>query len=576
MTSSQGDFSSRREHSDDHRQNRDGSRHDNRSAGSGGNRANSSGQGKSYSGSSRSKGNSDFSSSNRQGQRRDNSGRENLGNEDRRRDSGREDRYQDDRPRRDNVSKQYRASGADKPRYSKSHGDQSRSGYRPDDRRDSRSPQNDRYRSEGRNADSRGGERSRYDRDERRHGAGEDRRTNPQYGNRRDDRGYRQDDRRDNRSRDNDRGNVRREGQSFDRKDSRGRDFDRGQQRDDRYARPSHRSDDPGRDSRGRDGDRDRGPRRDDARGGYSKGQRDDRRPAYGARQDDRGPRRDDRRAAPFVGGRDDNRGRKYEGGRGGEDRRDRRTEEPEIIPHGLEARPNEPSLPEDISLEDLPFSVKAELRGLPKDLAATVAGHLVMAGNLIDSDPELAFEHAMAARRRAARLPVVREAAAETAYAAEEYTTALTEYRALYRMTGDQNWLPVLADTERALGRPQAALKLIREANLSGMDPAYRVELIIIEAGARADLGQRAEALRLLSSRIQATQGPRRAAARIRYVYADLLEQEGQADAAQQWFAAAARYDEDGELDADERAAALAGVKIEFDEGEDDGELVD
>jgi hypothetical protein len=35
----------------------------------------------------------------------------------------------------------------------------------------------------------------------------------------------------------------------------------------------------------------------------------------------------------------------------------------------------------------------------------------------LIDEDPELAYRHAEAARRRAARLPVVREAAAETAY---------------------------------------------------------------------------------------------------------------------------------------------------------------
>ena len=64
------------------------------------------------------------------------------------------------------------------------------------------------------------------------------------------------------------------------------------------------------------------------------------------------------------------------------------------------------------------------------------VAGHLVLAGELIDTDPELAYRHAEAARRRAARLPIVREAAAETAYAAGRFDVALSEFRALRRMT--------------------------------------------------------------------------------------------------------------------------------------------
>ena len=62
---------------------------------------------------------------------------------------------------------------------------------------------------------------------------------------------------------------------------------------------------------------------------------------------------------------------------------------------------------------------------------------HLVVAGQLIEDDPELAYAHAEAARRRAARLPIVREAAAETAYAAGRYAVALSEFRALRRMTG-------------------------------------------------------------------------------------------------------------------------------------------
>ena len=97
--------------------------------------------------------------------------------------------------------------------------------------------------------------------------------------------------------------------------------------------------------------------------------------------------------------------------------------------------------------------AVRAELRGLPKDLADVVAGHLVLAGELIDTDPELAYGHAEAARRRAARLPIVREATAETAYAAGHFDVALSEFRALRRMTGVADYLPVMADCERALG---------------------------------------------------------------------------------------------------------------------------
>ena len=117
-------------------------------------------------------------------------------------------------------------------------------------------------------------------------------------------------------------------------------------------------------------------------------------------------------------------------------------------------------------------MSVRAELRGLPKDLAEIVAGHLVAAGRADRQRPELAYRHAEAARRRAARLPVVREAAAETAYAAGRFDVALSEFRALRRMTGSRDYLPVMADCERALGRPQAAIKLAKEARRRDAGP--------------------------------------------------------------------------------------------------------
>ena len=213
--------------------------------------------------------------------------------------------------------------------------------------------------------------------------------------------------------------------------------------------------------------------------------------------------------------------------------------------------------------------SVRAELRGLPKDLAEIVAAHLVVAGQLVDEDPELAYAHAEAARRRAARLPIVREAAAETAYAAGRYDVALSEFRALRRMTGTQDYLPVMADCERALGRPHNALKLAREAERVGLDPALRIEMIIVEAGARARPGPRSRGATAAGAGgyCRTPRGaPPLAVARLRYAYADALLQAGKDSEARHWFAAAAKLDHDQETDAQQRVDELDGILIDYD----------
>ncbi|GAA3603452.1 hypothetical protein [Microlunatus ginsengisoli] len=219
---------------------------------------------------------------------------------------------------------------------------------------------------------------------------------------------------------------------------------------------------------------------------------------------------------------------------------------------------------------------MRAELRGLPKDLAEIVASHLVVAGELIDSDPDRAHAHAEAAKRRAARLPIVREAVAETAYASGRFDVALQEFRALRRMTGTQDYLPVMADCERALGRPQTALKLAKESRRYDLDPALQIEMIIVESGARADLGQQAEALRVLAAAVErfAAGGERLRAARGRLFYAygeALLRAEREPDA-RRAFATAAALDTDQETDAAERVDELDGLVIDFDDGDDLG----
>ncbi|WP_145952699.1 hypothetical protein [Tessaracoccus aquimaris] len=220
---------------------------------------------------------------------------------------------------------------------------------------------------------------------------------------------------------------------------------------------------------------------------------------------------------------------------------------------------------------------MRAELKSLPKDLADIVGAHIWAAGHLIDEDPDLAFRHAEAARRRAGRLPIVREAAAETAYAAGEYAIALREFRAIRRMNGGDDLLPVIADCERALGRHRDALAVLAELDPATRNIELRIECLLVEAGIRDDLGQRAEALRLLKAAIGRKIGAPGAQARLRYAYADLLERQGDAQGAREWFTSAAALDQHADLDVADRLASIDGVVLpDFADDEDEDDDLD
>ncbi|MFY1671644.1 Replicase polyprotein 1ab [Plantactinospora sp. WMMB334] len=208
----------------------------------------------------------------------------------------------------------------------------------------------------------------------------------------------------------------------------------------------------------------------------------------------------------------------------------------------------------------------------LAKPVAESVARHLVATGQLLDDDPSLALEHALAARRLAARIAPVREAVGLAAYRAGEWQTALAELRTYHRMSGRQTHLAVLADCERALGRPERAIDLYRGADREALDPAGAVELLIVAAGARGDLGQGDAAVAMLQVRELTAGTTEPWAARLRYAYADALLSAGRREEAREWFSRAAEVDEFGETDAAERLLELDGVVLEGDDESEDG----
>ncbi|MFE2936501.1 tetratricopeptide repeat protein [Streptomyces sp. NPDC059278] len=209
----------------------------------------------------------------------------------------------------------------------------------------------------------------------------------------------------------------------------------------------------------------------------------------------------------------------------------------------------------------------------LPKTLAEDVARNLVMVARLIDEDPEQAYAYSRIALRLASRVAAVREAAGFAAYATQKYSEALAEFRAAKRMTGSVELWPVMADCERGLGRPERAMAMAGEPEVQKLDKAGQVEMRLVAAGARRDMGQLDAAIVTLQSSELASNAVHPWTARLRYAYADALLAAGREDEAREWFGKALEADKDGSTDASDRLAEMDGVEFvdALDEDEDE-----
>jgi tetratricopeptide (TPR) repeat protein len=214
-----------------------------------------------------------------------------------------------------------------------------------------------------------------------------------------------------------------------------------------------------------------------------------------------------------------------------------------------------EPVVPADPDVDVVDPGVRRDLSAaLPGGRAERAVAHLATVAELLAGDPESAYAHARHVRRQTGRVPGVREAAGLAAYRTGRYAEALGELRAWRRMTGGADHLPLLADCERGLGRPERSLKLAADPDARRLDGQARAELAIVVAGARRDLGETSAALAVLRPLAEAD-GIEPWTVRVWYAYADALLAAGQPSEAREWFAAAAAIDEDGETDADARA---------------------
>ncbi len=261
-------------------------------------------------------------------------------------------------------------------------------------------------------------------------------------------------------------------------------------------------------------------------------------------------PKRDDTRTGPKRSGE----GRPYSRDRR-DDRDDRRPRRTDVERTADQAKYDGPEIAEWITGKELDRSVADQLKSLPEKLMIRVARHLVAAGELLESDPKVAYQHTLAARGRAGRLAVVREAVGEAAYAAGEYAEALAELRSAKRMNGAHDYVAIMADCERALGRPDRALTLLKNTPRDKFSPPLLAEVQIVEAGARRDRGELDAALRTLENGALNSRSRAPWVARLRYAYAETLLAAGRTEDALEWFHRTEAVDVDEITDAGTRA---------------------
>jgi len=252
-------------------------------------------------------------------------------------------------------------------------------------------------------------------------------------------------------------------------------------------------------------------------------------------------------------GARDDkpDRGHRDSGTRGpkrfvgkGPERNDPLTDEERLARElkSVRSRHDDPEISEDVQPGDLDRLARNELRTLSKENADEVARHLVMAARLIERDPLLAHSHAVSAARRAGRIAVVRESLAITAYATGDFALALRELRTFRRISGSDNQIALMVDSERGVGRPDRALETGRSVDRGRLPVEVRVSLAVAMSGARLDMEQPTEALDELQipeldPNLAFSWSPD-----LFHAYADVLEELGSAEQASEWRARADR----------------------------------
>jgi tetratricopeptide (TPR) repeat protein len=199
-----------------------------------------------------------------------------------------------------------------------------------------------------------------------------------------------------------------------------------------------------------------------------------------------------------------------------------------------------------------LPAEALDELRETARphafaDAARALADAVVaLADEGPDGGPEVAVRAARVAKRAAPRSASVREALGIALYQAGDFRAARTELAAAQRISGRQDLAALLADIERALGRPERAVELFERVDRSRLDPDTAAELLLVAASAYGDLGQPAAGVALIRRHARWPTALADHHLRLAYAEGNLAEQAGDLPRARAAFTRVAQADPD------------------------------
>lgn len=151
--------------------------------------------------------------------------------------------------------------------------------------------------------------------------------------------------------------------------------------------------------------------------------------------------------------------------------------------------RHDEPIMPPGLSYSMLSKDDKLRLRGLSKEHSENIGLHILAAYELEEEEPQRALAHARWVARQASRIDLARETLALIAYRQGKYRLAVREFRTAMRMNGFPDYMPFIADCERGLGNPEKAIEIAKSPEASRLTGESKAEMLLVYAGALADL---------------------------------------------------------------------------------------
>ena len=160
-------------------------------------------------------------------------------------------------------------------------------------------------------------------------------------------------------------------------------------------------------------------------------------------------------------------------------------------------------------------------------------------------------------AKHIALRAVSVRELLGLAYYHQGRWQEAARELATFRRISGSKEQNPVLADSYRAMGKPDKAIELCDEIAPGETSEAVYYEGAIVAAGALADQGRVDEAIDRLERLDLRPEAASSHHLRVWYMLGDLLARHGRFTQAREWFEAVAQADPEA-TDAPERAAKL------------------